>query len=293
MSTILKSRAMSDEVADLLREARALEGEMPLLAGELYARALGMDPANLDAHNAIERLQAPGWYGEWMRVDCRIHPDDDIFRFFAEYPGSRNPIRDYLADGWRSLGELMVALERIGRPLLGMDSVLEFASGFGRFTRHLSRVLPGRVTCADVMPGSAEFLRETFGVKAFPSCMEPESIRFPERYDLVFVLSLFTHLPVTVWGRWLRALSDALAADGVLLFTVHNEEASRAAGIGFDADGVRYLPSSESPSLGGDHYGTTFTTRAVVERQVVEALGRPPRAILPIAFWAGQDAVVV
>jgi SAM-dependent methyltransferase len=293
MSTPLTARPNFDHVATLLREARALESEAPMLAGELYAKALAQDSANLEAHNAIERLQAPGWYGAWMQVDCRIHPDDDIYRFFAEYHGSLNPIRDYLADGWRSLSELMVALERIDRPLLGMRSVLEFASGFGRFTRHLAPLLPGRVTCADVMPGSAEFLRDTFGVKAFASSMEPESLVFPERYDLIFVLSLFTHLPVPVWGRWLRVLAGALAPNGVLLFTVHNEQASRAAGIAFDADGVRYLPSSESPSLGGDHYGTTFTTREAVERQVREALGRPPRAILPIAFWAGQDAVVV
>jgi SAM-dependent methyltransferase len=280
-------------VAGLLAEADALAGSDPHAAMTLYARVLAADPVNLHAHNALERLGAPGSFGRWMGIDCVIHPEDDIFRFFASYPDSRHPIRDYLADGWRTLAELMLVLERIGRPLLGMDSVLEFASGYGRFTRHLARVLPGKVTCADVMPGAADFLRDRFGVAAFDSAHDPAAVAFPGRFELVFVLSLFTHLPLHAWGPWLRALAGAVAPGGVLLFSVHNEAAGLEAGVSYGSDGTWFLPSSESSSLDGGTYGTIFTTRAVVEAEVRAAFGSAPHLHQPLAFWSGQDAVVV
>ena len=89
----------------------------------------------------------------------------------------------------------MVILETINKPLLKTNRVLEFATGFGRFTRHLVRVLPGRVTWTDVLPGSIEFLQEQFGLKTFASTHDPLSLNIPATCDLVFVLSMFTHLP--------------------------------------------------------------------------------------------------
>ncbi len=285
--------APNAELARLLERAQQLLADDPAEAGRLYAQVRARDPANLVAHNAIERLDTADSYGRWMRLNCAIHPQDDIFRFFAGYPGCLNPVRDYLADGWRTLSELMVLLEKLDRPLLGMQQVLEFASGYGRFTRHLAKVLPGRVTCAEVLPGASEFLAREFAVDTVESTHEPELLQLPRRYDLVFVLSLFTHLPVPMWGPWLRVLADAVEPGGILLFTVHSEDAAAEYGVGFDDDGVCFLPSSESPALSAEQYGTTFTTAQVVVDQVQRALGKPPTFVEHRAFWLGQDAVAV
>ena len=281
-------------VSDLLAEAARLEAQDRLAAGRLYLDALQRDPANLTAHNSLERLEDPKRYSAWMRVNCTIHPNDDIFNFIAREPFSHNPVRDYLADGWRTMSETMQVLEQVDRPLTGVSSMLEFASGFGRFTRHLARALPGRVTCSDVLPGSGDFAREQFGVKAFESSFEPEAIEFPERYDVVFVLSLFTHLPVPAWNAWLRALGGAVAPGGVLLFSVHSEELAREElGVTLNDEGYCFLPHSESPTLDPEKYGTTLTTRQLVVDQVRAALGVEPALYQPGAFWVGQDAVAV
>jgi SAM-dependent methyltransferase len=278
---------------DLVKQALSVQQSDPDEAARCFTLALQSDPSNLAAHNGLERLGAPGCFSRWMRVNCVIHPQDDIFRFFSRHPSSIHPVRDYLADGWRTLAELMVLLERVRRPLLEMGSVLEFASGFGRFTRHLVKVLPGRVTCSDVLPGSVDFVRDELGAEGFYSSHEPEALRFPRRYELVFVLSLFTHLPVSVWGRWLRALANAVAPGGLLLFSVHSEELAREHGITYGRDGAFFVASSESPSLSAEKYGTTFTTREAVAAQVMQALGKTPLAHERNAFWAGQDAVIV
>ncbi len=280
-------------VAALVASADALAATEPVEAAKRYAAAMFADPSNITAHNALERLRAPQAYGRWMHVNCQIDPRDDIFRFFANHEIAKNPIREYLSDGWRTLSELMVILEAIDKPLLKTPSMLEFAAGFGRFTRHLVRVLPGKVTCADVLPGSVEFLQTQFGVKTLLSAHDPASLSFPEKYDLVFVLSMFTHLPPAMWQPWLTTLGNAVAPGGVLIFSVHNEQNAQELGVKFDENGVRFLTSSESPSLDGEVYGTTYTTRQFVESQVADALGRPPSAYFPYAFWVGQDAVAV
>lgn len=277
----------------LLSRARAAEQGGDERAGDLYAEALDCDPACLEAHNALERLNHARRFSRWMRINCNIHPDDDIFRFFARDGQSRNPVRDYLADGWRTLSELMVLLERLDQPLLKTASMLEFASGFGRFTRHLAPLLPGRLRCADILPGSMAFAREQFGVQTLESSFEPESMDYPARHELVFVLSLFTHLPVADWQRWLRSLARAVEPGGLLLLSFHNEGVAGDFGVTLDDAGCFFTPSSESPSLDPQRYGTTFTTRDVVEREIQAALGVAPELYQPLAFWVGQDAVAI
>ncbi|NDY96378.1 class I SAM-dependent methyltransferase [Wenzhouxiangella limi] len=283
----------AESIQPLLRRAATLESEQPDQAGALYAQALVQDPACLTAHNALERLGHRQRFSHWMRINCRIHPDDDIFAFIARSPESTNPIRDYLADGWRTLSELMLLLEALDQPLLKTESLLEFACGFGRFTRHLAPVLPGRVTCADVLPGSVDFVREQFGVAAFESAMAPERLRVPGRYDLVFVLSLFTHLPVSAWRTWLQTLAGAVKPGGLLLLSFHNEQAAAEFGVSFDDSGIFFQPSSESPTLDAQRYGTTLTTRKVIEDEIAAALDTPIALYRERAFWVGQDAVAI
>ena len=284
--------AMHSKDSMLIR-AQEIETSQPAEAAQLFTSVLALDPANLTAHNALERLQAPQRYGRWMLVNCVIDPRDDIFRFFANHEIAKNPIREYLSDGWRTLSELMLLLEAVDKPLSKTASVLEFAAGFGRFTRHLAKVLPGRVTCTDVMPGSVEFLQEQFGVAAFASSHDPEKVLHPVQYDLVFVLSMFTHLPTHMWSPWLRALRRLVKPGGLLVFSVHNEDVATEIGINFAADGTHFIASSESPSIDAQTYGTTFTTKKFVEDAVSGVFGAKPLHYKPQGFWNGQDGVVV
>ncbi len=277
----------------MLTRAQEIATTQPADAAQLFTSVLALDPANLTAHNALEHMLAPQRYSRWMQVNCVIDPRDDIFRFFANHEIAKNPIREYLSDGWRTMAELMLVLEAVDQPLLKTESILEFAAGFGRFTRHLSKVLPGRVTCSDVMPGSVEFLREQFGVEGVQSSHDPEKLVVPTRYDLVFVLSMFTHLPPRMWAPWLRALKRTVKSGGLLVFSVHNEEVAKEIGVNFDTDGTHFISSSESPSINGEIYGTTFTTKKFVEDSVSTVFGIKPLHYQSQGFWNGQDGVVV
>ena len=277
----------------MLTRAQEIAAAQPGEAAQLFTSVLALDPANLTAHNALERMLTPECYTRWMRVNCVIDPRDDIFRFFANYQTPKNPIREYLSDGWRTMSELLLLLETVDRPLLKMESVLEFAAGFGRFTRHLAKALPGRLTCSDVMPGSVDFLREQFGVEGVESSHDPEKVVLPSKYELVFVLSMFTHLPPHMWAPWLHALKRTVKPGGLLVFSVHNETYAKEIGVSFDDRGTHFIGSSESPSIDAETYGTTFTTKEFVEDSVNRVFDAKPQHYQSQCFWIGHDAVVV
>ncbi|MBS0500174.1 MAG: class I SAM-dependent methyltransferase [Burkholderiaceae bacterium] len=286
-----------------LEQAQALlqAGQCCLDAGDRAGAAAAWQGARaqpatrLAAHNLIELNGLEGAFAQMFGLNCAIAPQDDIFHFFAGHPTSNNPLRDYLADGWRTLSELLLLLERADQPLVKMNHVLEFASGHGRFTRHLVKAIgPGRVTVSDVVADAVDFARQSFGVQGFVSHAVPEQLAWPRRYDLVFVLSLFSHLPRGSWGRWLAVLWDAVAPGGLLVFSTHGSEAARRAGVALDGEGYFFAPSSESNAIDAQEYGTAFTDEAFVRARVNELAPAPVQVDrAPVWFWNHQDAWVL
>lgn len=282
--------------AQLLEEGRALLARGDRTgAAQVLVRARDERDVVLDAHALIEAHDLVGSFRNVMGLDCTISAQDDIFGFFQNHHSCRNPLRDYLADGWRTLSELMLLLEAVDQPLLRTPRVLEFASGHGRFTRHLVKAVgAGRVAVSDVVAGAVEFSRATFGVDGFQSASVPEAVRWPGQYDLVFVLSLFSHLPRATWARWLQALYAAVAPGGLLVFSTHGLKAARFDNVVLDDEGFFFAASSESQAIDVQEYGTTFTSPDFVRACIARTVGAD-RLVheAPVHFWNHQDAYVL
>jgi len=283
---------MNPRAAALLEQAKKrLAADDRDGAAAMLAAVLELAPACLEAHNLREEHRLAGNFGDWTGVNAIVSPDDDIFRFFASHPDSRNPLRDYIADGWRTLCELQQVLDRVGKNLYRCPRFLEFAAGHGRFTRHLARALPpGALAVSDVVPGSVAFLRRHWGVAGFDSAATPQALDIADRYDVVFALSLFSHLPDSTWRGWLRKLHDAVAPGGVLVFTTHGERAARSSGVDLGPSGYAFFAASESKALIGAEYGTTFTSAPYVQDAVAAVAPRAKVMHVPTAFWSYQDA---
>ena len=258
-------------------------------------QALAFAPTYLPAHNLKEKHHLSGNFSQWMGVNAEISPEDDIFRFFANHPTSKNPFRDYLSDGWRTMVELQGVLDIFDLSVGRCNKFLEFACGHGRFTRHLARVLNhGQLTVSDVVPGSVDFLQSTLGVKGFYSSTDPEKLQIPEKYDVIFVLSLFSHLPVSVWKSWFKVLHSALTPGGLLIFSTHGEKCARLEGVELGEHAYQFFPSSESTALDGATYGCTYASLDYVKNAVIDALGENVTIhATPNHFWGNQDAIVV
>ena len=286
---------MNPTAAQLVESAR-----QALAAGErehaalCLRAAIELAPANLDAHNLREQEKLPDFMSGWTGVNATISKDDDIFRFFAGHPTSLNPVRDYLADGWRTLSELMWLLEVHDLPLAKVSSFLEFASGFGRFTRHLVKRLPaGALTVSDVVPEAMDFLPLQFPVQAVRSTHQPDDLALPAQYQVIFVLSLFSHLPARTWSRWLAKLWAATAPGGLLVFSTHGQSCAERASVPLSADGFAFFGGSESTALDQAEYGVAYTSEDYVRNVVRIHAPGAVHTFMQDHFWSQQDAHIL
>jgi hypothetical protein len=109
---------MNKDTSTLLIDAKQLIEQQDLSGAAAVLDLLcESEPLNLDAHNLREKYKLRGNFSDWMGVNAKISPDDDIFRFFANHPTSKNPVRDYLSDGWRTMVELQDVLDVCGLSL--------------------------------------------------------------------------------------------------------------------------------------------------------------------------------
>ncbi len=253
-----------------------------------------MPASTLDAPSpAVTALLA-----EWGRspADPRlgISPGDQMLAFLHDlYEGDAEQARCAYYRSGASIAALMLEVVRwrFGEARRAR-ALLDFASGFGRVTRFLlDEVPPQAITVADVLPAAMTFQRQTFGVRAALSCVDPEQLDLPGPFDAILVTSLFSHLPERRFAAWLAALLDRLAPGGVLAFSTHDllllpAEQRPAAGPCFQ-------PHSEITELATAEYGSMWVDEAFV-RSMLAATDRPLSAVrFPRAVCNYQDLWVV
>jgi SAM-dependent methyltransferase len=174
-----------------------------------------------------------------------IHEHDFIFQFLAKlsaYQGEGKALAAYLAAGRDSAVRLRgLILEDLGRDDV---SLLEFAAGYGCVSRHLRDVLPqADITACDIHDEAVRFIEDRFRVKAVSSTSDPDKLSLGRKFDIVFALSFFSHMPKESWTRWLRALARHTAPDGEIIFTTHGLRSVQFfPDCQLDADGFWFNP---------------------------------------------------
>lgn len=223
-----------------------------------------------------------------------IHPDDDIYRYLqTHFQNDDLAVLSYIRSGAWALADLGQIVEWRFGGFGGVGRMLEFACGYGRLTRHLVQALPAnRIWVSDIDERAVAFEREMFGVHGFPSAADPAAIRCDERFDLIVVVSLFSHLPRHAFRPMLDRLLGLLTPDGLLAFTVHDEiwYAPRP----MPADGFAFVPFSESTLLNQEDYGTTFVNESFVRECITASKGEAwPHARIRRGLCSHQDIYLV
>ena len=60
-------------------------------------------------------------------------------------------------------------------------------------------VAPGRIWASDLQTDAVDFVRDTFGVQALASHADPARFAPERRFDFIWVASLFSHLPESLF----------------------------------------------------------------------------------------------
>jgi SAM-dependent methyltransferase len=210
-------------------------------------------------------------------IDLAIDPEDEMLGFLVRScEGDRErALYAYFQSGASIAGAMAQVLHwRFGEPGR-VGRLLDFASGYGRVTRFLLRVLPAeRIWVADVYAAGVSFQQRRFGVHGIVSTIRPEDFAATAgsgTFDAILVTSLFTHLPEERFVAWLRVLMGLLAPEGVLAFSVH-DRGLLPAGAELPVSGLLFREVSESGSLAGSDYGSTWVSEEFVRGALRQAL---------------------
>jgi SAM-dependent methyltransferase len=152
-----------------------------------------------------------------LDFDRTISPDDHMLTADLE---------SYFRTAQSGIDCILASLAAAGKNTDDIRSVLDFGSGYGRVYRALAAAFPdAQRTACDLMEPAARFCAETFGGDWLKSDENLDNVALPRRYDLVWLGSVFTHLPSYRWVRLLNFLASATNANGIVVFTTHGWKA--------------------------------------------------------------------
>jgi SAM-dependent methyltransferase len=125
--------------------------------------------------------------------------------------------------GRRAAESISAALERHHVEIDRLRSLLDFGCSYGRVIRHWSH-LNAEVHGCDCNARSIRWCRRNLRFAAFAvNGLEPPLPYSNGRFDLVYALSVFTHLPQRLLVPWMAEMRRVLAPGGHLLLTTHGE----------------------------------------------------------------------
>jgi len=171
--------------------------------------------------------------------------------------------------------------------------LLDFACGYGRLLRLLGALVPMQKTWAsDLQADAVAFVAENFGVHGVASNADPAQFEPGRRFDVIWVASLFSHLPEALFRAWLWRLLDLLAPGGVLCFSVR-DQSQLPPGVVLPAAGLLYATQSENADLDPSIYGTAYASETFVRAALARIAPDLPCVRLPRALANEQDMYVV
>jgi SAM-dependent methyltransferase len=222
----------------------------------------------------------------------RVSIEDEIYIFVRNnIPQKQYALYRYMYEGREAVQVIDNIVQAVGKRLGDLRSFLDFACGYGKSTRFLVQSLaPQKVWVSDIYTGAVDFQKAHLRVNGFYSATNPGDVKFPRKYEVIYVGSLFSHLPAPQFKAWLARLYEVLADDGLLVFSTHGESVYPLEGEAVTT-GFMFIPESESRSLDKQQYGSMTVTEKWV-RGLASELGVAQVHYLKRELWA-QDVFVV
>jgi len=131
---------------------------------------------------------------------------------------------------WTGLVDLasFLAIYHYHRNDSARPKVLDFGAGCGRMIRFLSdHTDKYEPYASDVNEQHMAWCTENLkGVRCFKNgAAPPLPVNGAGNFDLIYSLSVFTHLPERTARMWVEEIHSRLAPGGILIFTTHGEQA--------------------------------------------------------------------
>lgn len=180
-------------------------------ATRIYRAAASSDPRVALANARYRRAGAP---------DRLPIPPTDL-RFLVAGSAS---ISWFLEGGALAFDSIRAALARRGVAPSQLEAVLDFGCGCGRVLRHWSSVGGPKISGCDYNQSLVEWCREhLLFADAHVNQLAPPLAFRDAQFELVYALSVFTHLTEDLQAAWMNELARVVKPGGYIVFTTHGE----------------------------------------------------------------------
>jgi len=224
-----------------------------------------------------------------------ICDQDEMYLFALANHGTpdRACIRYYF-NGRRIVDTVRQVLNWHFRELNSISSFLDFASGYGRFTRFLVQEIPPQnLWISDIYAPAVQFQTEQFGVQGIVSTTYPQDYPIQKSFDAILACSFFSHLPETTFLTWLQKLYSLLSPQGILMFSVHDRDLFPPH-LAISPSDILFIPNSESRSLDVNEYGTSYVGESFVAQSLKTiSQGQAFYSRIPKGICGYQDLYLV
>jgi SAM-dependent methyltransferase len=131
----------------------------------------------------------------------------------------------YVEDGRGAARELETILADHGRPLGKFAAIYEFGCGSGRVLTQLGSASGTKLSGSDVDDQAISWLGAAYPtIDARPNEQGPPTTFEADSFDLVYSISVFTHLNERSQFAWLEEVARLLRPGGIALLTTHGPE---------------------------------------------------------------------
>jgi SAM-dependent methyltransferase len=183
--------------------------------------------------------------------------------------------REFAHGGRLAAAALASVLKDAGGSVGEVRSVLDFGCGSGRVLPHVAALAPdARCTGCDVDAGAITWAARHLREREWSLSGAVPPLPFAAgQFDLVYSISVFSHLEEQLQDRWLAELRRVLAPGGVALLTVHGPYAFEQFRTG--AVTTRWCPLSafSRPPLGDEELVFEPYLRSVWNRAELPGVG--------------------
>jgi SAM-dependent methyltransferase len=165
----------------------------------------------------------------------------------------------FLESGRQQAAIVREAIERRGKAIADVERMLDFGCGCGRVVRHWSRLSGPEIHGSDYNRRLVRWCERNLEFAQFSvNELQPPVGYASDFFDVVYGISVLTHLPEELGRAWVVELRRILRPDGLLLLTTHGDEYADR----FDRDERRRYAAGDVvvrwPRTAGTNLCTTF-----------------------------------
>ena len=207
-------------------------------------------------------------------------------------------VSEFLRIGEGCASLIRQRVDDMGIAIGSTHRVLDFGCGCGRTIAWLLRDSDAEFHGVDVDRDAVDWCKNHLRDGHFLANASIPPLPYPDEYfDVVYCLSVFTHLNESMQDLWIQELSRILKPGGVLLLTIYGkgvteglDEETKSA---LNLDGLVHRRSQKLRGLVPDWYQTTWHSRAYIVNRLSAWLGDIHYFVVPDGlqdFVAGRKS---